>query len=175
MGTVNHVQQGEGGELMPLLFPRATFCTGCGFRSGSRTGQWNAPTFCVKSFGSIGRISLNNGKIRLWNRAEGKPRLAPEPTGNSSSSTNLIHGQPVTGLLEKIPYVKDLQCQPRLHCNLPRDTAQIWRCLTTPVGVPEAVSDSAKALPRCPWRVGVPQQCPTETRSALGQLGGLHW
>ena len=55
------------------------------------------------------------------------------------------------------------------HCNSPRHEAQIWRCLTTLVGVlPEAISIRQGCCHACLQEVWVPQECPTETRSALG-------
>ena len=177
-----------------------------------RTGQCNAPTFCVKSFGSIaGYRSLNNGKTRLWNRAglfprdceilEDAARLVDpdavvwkgDPDLPLSQQGIKILGVPVgrkefieheldsratchAELLEKIPYVKDLQCAwlILLYCGVSRANffiravspdcslqfatrheAQIWRCLTTLVGVlPEAVSDSAKAAATLPLSSG---------------------
>ena len=84
-------------------------------------------------------------------------------------------------LLEKIPRVKDLQCAwlILLYCCVSRSNffiravspdhslqfaqrheEQIWRCLTTLIGVaPEATSESARYAAVVFRRSGVPQQC----------------
>ena len=92
---VNHVQQGEGGEqgngFTPMLRPRTAFCFGRDFRAiaggkapfriSRRSRHQIVPELAVECSHILRqelwrhcRISLNNGKIRLWNRAGFSPQ-----------------------------------------------------------------------------------------------------
>ena len=157
------------------------------------------------------RISLNNGKTRLWNRAglfpqgcevledaarredpeavvwKGNPELPLSqqgikilgvPVGRKEFVEHELESRANTHaeLLEKIPRVKDLQCAwlILLYCGVSRaiffiravspdhslqfaqrHEEQIWRCLTTLIGVaPEAISESARSAAKLPLSSG---------------------
>ena len=199
MGTVNHVQQGEGGEqgdpLMPLLFALGQHSALAAVSERLHVGELLfafhddlyikcSPDRAVECSHILRqmlwqhcRISLNNGKTRLWNRAglfprdceilENAARLVDpdavvwkgDPDLPLSQQGIKILGVPVgrtefveheldsratchAELLEKIPFVEDLQCAwlillycgcpgrtssvallaQIVHCNSPRDT-----------------------------------------------------
>ena len=249
MGTVNHVQQGEGGEhcdpLMPLLFALGQHSALVAVSERLHVGELlfafhddlyikSSPDRAVEcshilrqEFWQHCRISLNNGKTRLWNRAGSFPRdceiledaarwVDPDavvwkgdPDLPLSQQGIKILGVPVgrkefieheldsratchAELLEKIPNVKDLQCAWLIllccgvsranffiravspDCSLQfatRHEAQIWRCLTTLVGVlPEAVPESAKAAATLPLSSGG-----LGCRSSVRLRHAAHW
>ena len=85
-------------------------------------------------------------------------------------------------LLEKIPHVKDLQCAwlILLYCGVSRDHSlhfaqrheeQIWRCLTTLIGVvPVATSESARSAATLPLSSGG-----LGCRSSIRLRYAAHW
>ena len=179
MGTVNHVQEGEGGEqgdpLMPLLFALGQHSALVAVSERLHVGELlfafhddlyikSSPDRAVECSHILRqelwqhcRISFNNGKTRLWNRAglfprdceilEDAARLVDpyalvwkgDPDLPLSQQGIKILGVPVgrkefieheldsratchAELLEKIPYVKDLQCAwlILLYCGVSR-------------------------------------------------------
>ena len=84
--------QGEGGELgdaqMPMLslvavterlqvgeFLYTFYDDLYMFTQAHRTGQWNVPTFCIKSFGSIAGNRSKTGKVVCGTEQVSTPRL----------------------------------------------------------------------------------------------------
>ena len=233
MGLVNHVQQGEGGEqgdpLMPMLFALGQHSALVAISERLQEGELlfafhddlyvkSSPNRAVECSHILRqelwrhcRISLNNGKTRLWNRAglfpqgcevledaarrddpeavvwKGNPKLPHSqqgikilgiPVGRKEFVEHELESRANTHaeLLEKIPRVKDLQCAWLflLYCGVSRANffiravspdhslhfaqrheEQIWRCLTTLIGVvPEAISESARSAATLPLSSG---------------------